>query len=118
MKHQKIYPAFAEELTQLYTPLQKRLKAVPYRWKAAPRAVQKAIQSQKRLMRARLPNRFYSVCPRFEGAYFDVQAAYNGDPAALSYAEVKLSYPGLIAIASHRIAHELTAYKFHLFRVS
>jgi len=37
----------------------------------------------------------------------DVKAAYNGDPAALSYAEVKLAYPGLTAIASHRIAHEL-----------
>ncbi|HEY5621633.1 MAG TPA: serine O-acetyltransferase EpsC, partial [Pontiella sp.] len=37
----------------------------------------------------------------------DVKAAYNGDPAALSYAEVKLAYPGLIAITSHRIAHEL-----------
>ena len=37
----------------------------------------------------------------------DVQAAYNGDPAALSYAEVKLAYPGLLAIAAHRVAHEL-----------
>ena len=37
----------------------------------------------------------------------DVVAAYNGDPAALSYAEVKLAYPGLVAITSHRIAHEL-----------
>jgi serine O-acetyltransferase len=37
----------------------------------------------------------------------DVKAAYNGDPAALSYAEVKLAYPGLVAITSHRIAHEL-----------
>ena len=37
----------------------------------------------------------------------DVKAAYNGDPAALSYAEVKLAYPGLAAIVSHRIAHEL-----------
>ncbi len=37
----------------------------------------------------------------------DVQAAYDGDPAALTYAEVQLAYPGLLAIASHRIAHEL-----------
>ncbi|MCB1069619.1 MAG: serine acetyltransferase [Verrucomicrobia bacterium] len=36
----------------------------------------------------------------------DVKAAYDGDPAALSYAEVKLAYPGLAAITSHRIAHE------------
>ena len=37
----------------------------------------------------------------------DVQAAYEGDPAALSYAEVVLAYPGLLAIAAHRLAHEL-----------
>jgi serine O-acetyltransferase len=37
----------------------------------------------------------------------DVKAAYNGDPAALSYAEVKIAYPGMLAITSHRIAHEL-----------
>ncbi len=37
----------------------------------------------------------------------DVQAALSGDPAACSAEEVILSYPGVQAIASHRIAHEL-----------
>ena len=37
----------------------------------------------------------------------DVRAAYDGDPAALTYAEVLLAYPGLLAIAAHRLAHEL-----------
>jgi serine O-acetyltransferase len=37
----------------------------------------------------------------------DVKAAYDGDPAALTYAEVQLAYPGVLAIASHRLAHEL-----------
>jgi len=37
----------------------------------------------------------------------DVKAAYNGDPAALSYAEVVLSYPCMVAITTHRVAHEL-----------
>jgi len=37
----------------------------------------------------------------------DVKAAYEGDPAALTYAEVQLAYPGLLAITSHRLAHEL-----------
>ena len=37
----------------------------------------------------------------------DVRAAYEGDPAALTYAEVQLAYPGVLAIASHRLAHEL-----------
>jgi serine O-acetyltransferase len=37
----------------------------------------------------------------------DVQAAFNGDPAAKSTEEVILSYPGLEAISVHRIAHFL-----------
>ena len=37
----------------------------------------------------------------------DVQAAYDGDPAAKSHDEVVFSYPGLRAIAVYRVAHEL-----------
>lgn len=37
----------------------------------------------------------------------DVQAAYEGDPAASSLDEVILAYPGLLAISVHRVAHEL-----------
>lgn len=37
----------------------------------------------------------------------DIQAAYNGDPAALSLEEILFSYPSIIAITIHRIAHEL-----------
>jgi serine O-acetyltransferase len=37
----------------------------------------------------------------------DVQAAYEGDPAAASTDEVVLCYPGLFAIAVHRLAHPL-----------
>lgn len=37
----------------------------------------------------------------------DVQAAYEGDPAARSVDEVLLCYPGLLAITYHRLAHVL-----------
>lgn len=37
----------------------------------------------------------------------DVQAAFDGDPAAKSKEEVIFSYPGLYAICVYRIAHEL-----------
>ncbi|MBI5516669.1 MAG: serine acetyltransferase [Deltaproteobacteria bacterium] len=37
----------------------------------------------------------------------DVQAAYDGDPAATSLAEVILAYPGFLAVTVHRVAHEL-----------
>ena len=37
----------------------------------------------------------------------DVQAAYDGDPAALNTDEVILAYPGLLAVSVHRFAHVL-----------
>ena len=37
----------------------------------------------------------------------DVQAAYEGDPAATSPMEVVMAYPGLYAVTIHRLAHEL-----------
>jgi len=37
----------------------------------------------------------------------DVEAAYEGDPAASSTDEVIFSYPGIFAVMVHRIAHEL-----------
>lgn len=38
----------------------------------------------------------------------DVQAAFEGDPAAGSMDEIIFSYPGLYAISVYRMAHELT----------
>ena len=37
----------------------------------------------------------------------DVQASYDGDPAATSHDEIIFSYPGLFAITVYRLAHEL-----------
>jgi serine O-acetyltransferase len=51
-----------------------------------------------------LLNRLPSIRQMLRG---DVQAAYDGDPAAKSFEEIIISYPYIIAIATHRIAHEL-----------
>ncbi len=37
----------------------------------------------------------------------DIQAAYEGDPAARSTMEIVMSYPGVYAVTVHRIAHKL-----------
>jgi serine O-acetyltransferase len=37
----------------------------------------------------------------------DVQAAFDGDPAAVNLDEVILAYPGLLAVTIYRVAHEL-----------
>ena len=42
-----------------------------------------------------------------EALLLDAQAIYEGDPAAESVDEVILAYPGFLAIATYRIAHEL-----------
>jgi serine O-acetyltransferase len=44
----------------------------------------------------------------------DVLAAYEGDPAATSPDEAIFSYPGLLAIMSYRIAHEILRLKVPL----
>ena len=37
----------------------------------------------------------------------DLHAAYQGDPAATSYSEILLCYPGMAAIINYRLAHAL-----------
>jgi serine O-acetyltransferase len=49
-----------------------------------------------------------AALPRVRGLLStDTEAAYNGDPAALSREEVILAYPFMEAIAVQRLAHEL-----------
>jgi serine O-acetyltransferase len=51
---------------------------------------------------------FLSALPRVRAMLgLDVHAAYDGDPAAEHTDEIVLCYPGLDAIFSHRLAHEL-----------
>ena len=56
----------------------------------------------------RLALEFLASLPRVrELLATDVEAAYNGDPAALSKDEVIVAYPFVEAIAAQRLAHEL-----------
>ncbi len=95
-----------KEVSQLLLPELER--AVPFRWQSesARRTGVKA-QPDVPAEATRILNAFLEKLPSIrEMLIDDVKAAYNGDPAALSYAEVKLAYPGVLAITSHRIAHE------------
>ena len=114
--------------TQLPTFLKRRLsqavallrpeieRALPFRWLGecartegapAPCPVKTEAASVLNAFTARLPDVRQLLIE-------DVRAAYKGDPAALTYAEVQLAYPGLLAIASHRLAHELYRLKIPL----
>jgi serine O-acetyltransferase len=51
---------------------------------------------------------FFSQLPALRKMLWtDIDAAYEGDPAAKSYEEIILAYPALEAIAIQRMAHEL-----------
>ncbi len=57
---------------------------------------------------AQLAAKFISHLPEMRRILAtDVEAAYNGDPAAQSFGEVISCYPALRAISNYRIAHEL-----------
>jgi serine O-acetyltransferase len=52
--------------------------------------------------------RFFERLPRVkEYVETDMQAAFDGDPAAGSKEEILLAYPGLVASTINRLAHEL-----------
>ncbi len=86
-------------------------RAVPYRWigeaarveGARPPKIANLDRETDRILKA-----FLDTLPAVRRLLIDdVQAAYDGDPAALTFAEVLLAYPGLLAVAAHRLAHEL-----------
>ncbi|MEN7972861.1 MAG: serine O-acetyltransferase [Verrucomicrobiota bacterium] len=101
---------FVQQLENAAEILQPEIaKALPFRWIGAADLHEKRdpIQNLDQAS-GEIITQFLGTIPNIRTMLVeDVKAAYNGDPAALSYAEVKLAYPGLVAITSHRIAHEL-----------
>ena len=67
---------------------------------------QKPAQAAKKA--AQITKMFENTLPNLQAfALSDIQAAYNGDPAAKNYYEIMLCYPGLLAITMQRMAHFL-----------
>ncbi len=99
-------------LSEAWRLLQREIRrALPYRWigeaarveGARPPKIDNLDRETDRILKA-----FLDTLPAVRKLLVaDVQAAYDGDPAALTFAEVLLAYPGLLAIAAHRLAHEL-----------
>jgi serine O-acetyltransferase len=86
------------------------LKCIPFRWKGEYAQSQgktnPGIDIEAEAMN--VTESFFEKIPKIrESLKKDVRSAYNGDPAALSYAEVILSYPGIAAVSTYRVAHEL-----------
>jgi serine O-acetyltransferase len=67
-------------------------------------AAEEKLRERSRLV----THEFFDRIPRVrEFLESDLQAAYDGDPAAFDKTEIILSYPGFFAIAVNRLAHEL-----------
>lgn len=63
-----------------------------------------------RAQAAAVTRRFLEELPQIQRLIIsDVQAAFEGDPAAISEAEPLLCYPGVLAVAYQRMAHALHA---------
>jgi serine O-acetyltransferase len=92
-------------LTSVYAKLnvevEKSLKHICRKIKECPQDI---CHSQSQVIVKELLEKIPEVRQMLSG---DVEAAYNGDPAAVSAEEVILSYPCILAITTYRIAHEL-----------
>ena len=90
-------------LTEVYVTLKKKIEtALIY-------------QNTDQISEEEISERAMEICKKFFGRLAeiqqmllkDVQAGFDGDPAAKSKEEIIFSYPGLFAIFVYRIAHEL-----------
>lgn len=84
---------FQQHVEGLQGELHRIVRFNPHRSKTEPEAI--------------AGNFFNSLPQLFEKINEDVEAMYDGDPAAKSKSEVIQTYPGFYAIAAYRVAHEL-----------
>ena len=90
-------------LTDIYRRLSTQIEmALMYRMKGS------AEEATVKAEAGRICNAFIGKIPEIQKALLmDVQAAFDGDPAADSKEDIIFSYPGLFAIYVYRMAHEL-----------
>lgn len=87
-----LYETLTEQISRAVNHGQKIEDACPVTGRQAADCAEEFL-SQLPLLRASLAS--------------DVKAAYDGDPAATCYDEIIFSYPGIYAVATYRLAHEL-----------
>jgi len=101
--------ALDNALNALAEQIRRSLRFVPaYADEARHKAVDQTTDAQLRENAQRLTAQFAAQLPTIRNLLVsDVQAAYQGDPAANHMSEVLLCYPGMRAIMCHRMAHSL-----------
>lgn len=93
------------KLTSIYTRLTGEVeKSLKYICRKISECPQDICQKRAHIVVRELLEALPEIRAKLSG---DVEAAYIGDPAAVSTDEVILSYPCILAITTYRIAHEL-----------
>jgi serine O-acetyltransferase len=93
------------KLTSIYTRLTEETeKSLKYICRKISGCPQDLCQKRAHIVARELLEKLPEIRAKLSG---DIQAAYSGDPAAVSTDEVILSYPCVLAITTYRIAHEL-----------
>lgn len=98
-------------LDEIYTSLVRQitlalLQREPYQ------NASKAVREEKAV---EIAEQFIETLPKIQALLaMDVEAAFDGDPAAFNTDEIIFSYPGLYAIMVNRLAHELQLLKVPL----
>ena len=123
---QIIFPGhFRNKLCRVYTSrnnLTMLLEDVMYNLNKQVRSVLHLLPEYENLDAEALTETSEKICVEFlkripkirEYMNTDVQAGFDGDPAAFSHDEIIITYPGLYAIMVNRIAHELYELKVPL----
>jgi len=94
-----------ETLTSVYSRLTEEVeKSLKYICRKIRQCPQDICQKRASIVVKELLESLPEIRSKLSG---DIQAAYGGDPAAISTEEVILSYPCVVAITTYRIAHEL-----------
>ena len=97
-------------VSQMLTSITERLRhEIQKSLEYSPRTTSSNITASELALEAkRITEEFLARVPdiRHQLAW-DVEAAYAGDPAAMSHEEIILAYPGLEAVAVQRLAHVL-----------
>jgi serine O-acetyltransferase len=105
IKKTNIQDYLNETLKSIYVKLVKEVdKSLKYFCKKPEKCPEDICQKLSQTIVREVLNEICKIRELLSG---DIQAAYDGDPAAKSLDEVILSYPCVIAISTHRIAHEL-----------
>lgn len=101
-----IFPGYVEQVNILPDYLDEKIDAIQYYLHKLLRAVQRI--TGKSLMCPNMIECFFDKLPLVDKLIkTDIEALFDGDPAASSVSEIILSYPGLRAIFTYRIAHVL-----------